>query len=687
MEKDTMAYQLAVLRDTQMVQRRQLEAMYPYIDWSKMPFSSYGDFFRLRSIIEDCGEVWTNAYGRSNEEDASMRKYLKDYSGKGRDIELFNFGYSKQSGFNGYVQDFRLVGSHSENVQFDESSFNIPINETPLTWHLMYDISAYNNHEWALNIHLSGNGIATLVFYHQNGDDTVIDKEIYFSEGVNVIPQLTEISASTEFAFSANTGSGVTAEQLPFYRGAIVSDGVDDHGVCTKDFALPDDYTVVAMRELLNSAGLIVGKASSTTNGAFLFEPEVSSNFSYGTNTVLSGRPLLFSYQTKSEYNGQPITPGESEDSEENPLRIFHNISSTKYRQAALYSFGIFNRTLTADELRTVENCMYAEWIYMTGKLEDLEYYDILDARFRSNDEAADKRSKWVGRFGKLHMTLHNYGYSQMSGWGGYPIKPFSDINQASGSEATPTKVKVTKIDSNGWVYRMGVSEILKTQNWRLKIHNPSGKSLFLYYLDPEGTSVQYKVPLFEGINTIPAYSEDFSDMLFGMSAFSIGEYIEVEQIPLYGGALVSDGVDDYAVSDEVIDEEIGGVVMLAEKISDPATSYGNVFSSSVGLGGSTGKEIAGLVSKGSDSIIMGDPWTSFGKNEDAAYGLDRSPIAPNNKLMVGNNNSHEWGNAALYQLRLIKTQPTDIQLEAIKWQCRKEHEDYLIHRGWKEIG
>ena len=125
---------------------------------------------------------------------------------------------------------------------------------------------------------------------------------------------------------------------------------------------------------------------------------------------------------------------------------------------------------------------------------------------------------------------------------------------------------------------------------------------------------------------------------------------------------------------------------MLAEKISDPATSYGNIFSSSVGLGSSTGKEIAGLVSQGSDSIIMGDPWTSFGKNEDAAYGLDRSPIAPNNKLMVGNNNSNEWGNAALYQLRLIKTQPTDIQLEAIKWQCRKEHEDYLIHRGWKEV-
>ena len=59
----------------------------------------------------------------------------------------------------------------------------------------------------------------------------------------------------------------------------------------------------------------------------------------------------------------------------------------------------------------------------------------------------------------------------------------------------------------------------------------------------------------------------------------------------------------------------------------------------------------------------------------------------PNTKIFIQSSGENtEFGQNALYQLRLIKTQPTDVQLEAIKWQCRKEHDDYLIHMGWKEV-
>lgn len=448
-----------------------------------------------------------------------------------------------------------------------------------------------------------------------------------------------------------------------------------------KDFALPEDYTVVAMREQLgNNQTPLLAKTHIVGAGAFHFD--ATDAISYAHNNTIS-KPQLFSYQSKTSYNGTTIIAGNAIDTVDDKLFLFKTREETTYyKKAALYSFGVFNRTLTAEELALVEDCMYLELEYNTTILDNIEYYDILDARYRSNEEAKDKRNKWNGRLGKLHLTLNNYTYSQKSGWNGYPFEPFNILDYASNSDATESKVKITKLNSMGWICYLTIGAS-KTNEWRLRVHNPFGKKLYLIYINY--SECIKLVTLNEGINVIPPATEEFTNIAFEMNHFSVGEYIEVEQLPLYPGALVSDGVNDYAVSDETIDEEIGGVVMLAEKISDPVTSYGNIFSSSAGLGDSTGKEIAGLVSKGSDTIIMGDPWTSLSKSSDAAYGLARSPIAPDNKLMLGNNKSNEWGNAALYQLRLIKTQPTDTQLEAIKWQCRKEHEDYLIHMGWKD--
>lgn len=589
----TIGYQLNILRDTQMVQRRLLEKQFPYIDWARMPFSSYGDFFRLRGILDDCGAVWTNAYGRSNTEADGQRNFLEDYSGNGRDIELFNFGYSLQSGFNGYVQDFRKwgVNSYSSGTK-TESTASIQNNEA--TFGFLCDINNYINKEWKIYIECDEDANPKFLLVNQQSDsETTVQQEVPLNaNGVTTIPAFETVDGSTRAVISWAVHKKSSFFQIAPYQGAIVGDGIDDYGQCVKDFALPDDYTVVAMREILgnNPEGVaLISKSKGSIpndNQTFLFDyipptAGYTQALSYGKWSTAITAKKLFSWLTKTSYNDNTFESGTAMD-DGNDLIVFKSTpQATTYMSAALYSFGIFTRTLTEEELRIVENCMYAEWICMTGKLEDIEYYDILDARFRSNEEDADKRNRWTGRLGKLHMTLNNYAYSGNSGWNG-----------ETGED---------------------------------------GK-------------------------------------------------------PLYGGALVSDGVDDNAVSDEVIDEEIGGVVMLAEKISDPVTPYGNIFSSTVELGGSSGKEIAGLVSKGSDSIIMGDPWMSFGKNEDAAYGLDRSPIAPNNKLEVGNNKSNEWGNAALYQLRLIKNQPTDIQLEAIKWQCRKEHDDYLIHMGWKEV-
>ena len=680
----TIGNQLNILRDTQMVQRRLLEKQFPYIDWKKMPFSSYGDFFRLRGIIDDCGAVWTNAYGRSNTEADGQRKFLQDYSGNDRDIELFNFGWRRQSGYNGYV-----YGMNSfiipEDVTGTKTESFISVTNTLLSGGT-HSASFYNvpaelkTKSWKVFVEKEDDVDVKIAWFSADYSEF---KHIPLNNGLNTIPGLTEEESTVylSMAIDLQHGKSVKITEIPEYRGAIVSDGVDDYGQCTKDFALPDDYTVVAMREILKniSETCVISKSSEISKGAFQFENISNNNlksFSYGGQNILQNFAKLFSYQTKSQYNDTSISHNSAVDTVEDKLCLLKiRGHSNNSAQVALYSFGIFTRTLTEDELRIVENCMYAEWIAMTGKLEDIEYYDILDARFRSNDEAADKRDRWVGRLGRLHMTLNNYAYSQMSGWNGWPFLPFSDFGYEDLSDTTENKAKITKLSSSGWLCYMGIGAS-KTNEWRLRIHNPFGKKLYLIYVNDD--SLVKHVTLNEGINVIPPATEEFTTVAFNMNAFSIGEYIEVEQLPLYGGALVSDGVDDYAVSDEVIDEEIKSAVFHAYGMN---TGYA-YFVERNGHPDNENYRLALLYRKDSNTFIhSGIPLPNNNMPHSISFPWD----IIGNKMYIGTAGGVEFGHTALYQLRLIKTQPTDVQLEAIKWQCRKEHEDYLIHMGWKD--
>lgn len=683
----TIGNQLNILRDTQMVQRRRLEKMFPYIEWDRMPFSSYGDFFRLRGILDDCGAVWTNAYGRSNTEADGQRNFLEDYSGNGRDIELFNFGYSKQSGFNGYVQDFRKTDSNYISGSISESRVDVTnISESASNqWIVWIAKTNYVNKAWEAYVEYDRSNVS-LVFY--NSDYETIKSVGLQSGAINKIPALTddEWSQISNMAFSVPKGVHLTLTQVPLYPGALVGDGVDDYGQCDKDLALPDDYTVVAMREMFNDAGApIVSKSHLRDNGAFILEANSGKTYSYGGENDVNW-PKLFSYQTKNIYNGEAITSGTGTDTEEDKLNIFRfGKDNSAFCRAALYSFGIFTRTLTEDELRIVENCMYAEWICMTGKLEDIEYYDILDARFRSNDESEDKRNRWVGRLGKLHMTLNNYAYSEMSGWDGYPINWESWNNvvipqQGGLIEASKNIIKVKNFGAfPSWSITCN-NEIASIPEMRIKISGlKTGASLF-FIKQVSDTRTKLMTATRDGIYTVPADTSAPDYYAIYCNGYSANEDADltIELIPDYGGALVSDGVDDYAVSDEVIDEEIKAIVASGEPINEN-TNYLFYMGQS---GAEDSNRIGAYFSDNKICFYPNDVLSDL--SADGIYAHSGFSLNPNSELYIARA-FLEYGASALYQLRLIKTQPTDTQLEAIKWQCRKEHDDYLIHMGWKD--
>lgn len=704
------------LWNVQMVQRRHLEKLYPYLDWSKMPFSSYNDFFRLKNIIDDCGAVWTNAYRRSNNEAADTRKYLYDYSGNGRDIELFNFAFAGGSGYNGFVENYYLsekwgsLDSWSINtLNADKTEIHISeLKNEGLYWLFLSNIGSDPvGSQYKFKIKITG--LSDYINSGKNISINIGDSKTPLSTSADGVYEYTytktdeTINIGVTLSCSAgNQGKcDITVKQLPDYPCALVSDGVDDYGQCIKDFALPDDYTVCAIRKYLtdnNNSGALVSKGSVAGRGAFYFEYNVEAGYSYG-NVFYNAFPALFSYQAKSSYNGKVITAGTSSDTNDNKLNIFRDTENGLYKKAALSSFGIFTRTLTEDELRIVENCMMAEYIAMTGILDDVEYYDILDARFRSNDEDTDKRNKWTGRFGKLHMTLNNYAYSQMSGWNGSYINftGYWTCDQRS-SGLTDTKdgeykvifTNVDKIPAKGINYYQQVNTS-STIRVKARVSGLMLSEIFsLSYRNQEDTS-WIKLTDGAGDCTLEADVPATQTFLFDIANISdkVDRKITLEIIPIYPGALVSDGVDDYAVSDEVIDEPIGGVAFLAHPIQKGSAGY---------IFGAQWKKYSIFSYLGiEDKIIIGDTGTNessatikeLSRNTDDFYSMSRVPSVPGYEFVVAllQKDAHdEFGKNAIYQLRLIKSQPTDIQLEAIKWQMQKEHEDYLIQNGWMEI-
>ena len=576
----TTADKLELLLRTKERQKEYLQEKYPLLDFETIPFRAYLDLFQGRSYVPGFVGGWKayGRYGRSNDEDADTRKYLYDYSGNGRDIELFNFGWTEDSGYNSTT-----------------------------------------------------------------------------------------------------------------YPGALVSDGVDDYGQCIKDFALPDDYTVVAVRKITNGNG--TGFASKgNTSGAFIFDAtsdKVGSNaWSYGKVTYASPMPALFSYQTKTSYNGKTITPGTAEDTEADPFYIFTHVKNG-YSQAALYDVRIYDHTLTAEELQAVKDEMMADYEAATGGgIADVTYVADWDGKGRSNDEEETMRSQWIDKATGKVIDLHNYAYAEMSGWNGYS-EDFNHITGPSPSDITDHILLYTVTSANnGWIWsRYSASSTYNTiASMRIKIIGVSSLSgtLRYYYIPDENPTTRFFIDInSDGIYTLPSSvkytgegSHNIGLYLMNLSEASIGKTMKVEQLPLYPGALVSDGVDDYGKMRGTLTDEVG--TMLVYSVT-PTTDTENKYV----LRCSSGSDASMLVyyRNTNGNMYIGEP------NKAVLGGiieyLSREPGAPNAEFFIASGGFGGYGKSALSRLILIKEQLDECQIDFLEWKVSKEYRDWLKEKGY----
>ena len=266
--------------------------------------------------------------------------YLKDFSGNGHDMQLYNFAKKLGSGIGKYEADY---STWTKAAGVISTPFGLKITEPTHNYWILY----------TSNITVSAHKVKILGI-PEGGEFRYLGVHI-LKNGINELPKMEEHPSAIGFTLHKGTTQpsdwvGLSVEQIPDYEGALVSDGIEDYGK-VENLPIYKDYTVVADREIIdglaeNADGGVAVRGTSISNGAFGFDYK-NEVYSFATpNSKVIDVERFISYQSKYVNNGTNIDAGNIVDT--NPLTIGKLGSSTdKYSKLALWSFLLFPYSLS----------------------------------------------------------------------------------------------------------------------------------------------------------------------------------------------------------------------------------------------------------------------------------------------------------------------------------------------------
>lgn len=299
------------------------------------------------------------------------------------------------------------------------------------------------------------------------------------------------------------------------------------------------------------------------------------------------------------------------------------------------------------------------------------------DGKDRSNDEEESMRSQWIDKATGKVINLSNYSFSKMSGWNGYQFEWSawrSDIADKGGTVIRKqTSIRVTNFGPNpNWTiaYIEGLDSI-GSFNIRVTGLKTGARLIF------SGANSLLTINE-DGIYTVPADASAPLVYFFQANGYSANENADllIEQLPVYPGALVSDGVDDYGQTRDVIDEEVGTMLVFADEELVANAYIMRSINSDVDAAGVACWKYNNLVYLGRPNTIV--------DTSAPLFVLTRTPASPNYNMTVGAGDySYGFGKSALRRLILIQERLDDAQVEFLKWKVGKEYRDWCIANGY----
>lgn len=544
--------------------------------------------------------VWS-AYGKSN--DSTDRNIIKNkIKDRGGDFELINFNYEGTSGYNGYPvifgkdKTYQYV-NHSPN--YNQTTINVTHFNTRQALLYSYiqrngELTSYNRDYPSYKIKVSGleEGFGLMYQYNSKADATSVNALRIEANGIYTIPKsfasdgsLTNANIWVGFVFTGTEQEqcNVTIEVLPEYKGAVVTDGVDDMIISTKTVSEmlegSNEVTVISMiRQIKNSPDSII-------RNNWMFRPEYYLENRVSDESI--GKSGIYGY-TSSNISGAQVSVinnilGDKNDYtgnskiESTSLDYFsvegfrHSDGNMWYlSQVAWYWTFIAKRVLTEDEINLIIEKYNLD---RPGEIVKPDvYYDIKRQKITNENHSSfdDELTDFSGN--GHNMKLYNIAWEGNSGIGNYPVvfganKTWKNLRAEDNNlsyKLIANSITVYKVLPNSgaimWTY-IKENEIIREieiPSFTVKVSGTkNGDRVRYYYVDENST---FKNTIFDitedGTYVLPkcnklqiTESTPSTNIFIGFVIIlndnpSTGVTIEV--IPSNENAICLDGVDDY---------------------------------------------------------------------------------------------------------------------------------------------
>lgn len=545
--------------------------------------------------------VWS-AYGKSN--DSTDRNIIKNkIKDRGGDFELINFNYEGTSGYNGYPvifgkdKTYQYI-NHSPN--YNQTTINVTHFNTRQALLYSYvqqngELTSYNRDYPSYKIKVSGleESFGLTYQYNSKANATSVSALRIEANGIYTIPKsyasdgsLTNANIWVGFVFTGTEQEqcNVTIEVLPEYKGAVVTDGVDDMIVSQntiEEMGITDKFTVVSMIHQITLRG---ATAAALTN--YIRQP---IGHEYVRNHVANiGKTGIYGYAV---YDVNHSSAGNSHiintilgDKNDYSIHITGNLSQGKFSvqgyingdnnavelsQVAWYWTFIANKLLTEDEINLIIEKYNLD---RPGEIVKPDvYYDIKRQKITNENHSSfdDELTDFSGN--GHNMKLYNIAWEGNSGIGNYPVifganktweymPTYNFIYSNSGS-----KIHITKVlhAGNGMLFSYAkINDVLQNikeiPSFKVKVSGLEGNSTLRYsYIKTEDAKYQTLFDLNNGVHEVPKSlvptDAVVNNTWIGFTIMPIYEEVRefdcditIEVIPSDENTICLDGVDDY---------------------------------------------------------------------------------------------------------------------------------------------
>lgn len=500
-----------------------------------------------------------SALGLTNEQMAANPVWV-DKTGNGRDIQLKNFSWKGMSGVGGYVQDFNDFRNNAtvDKIRIDEQGSN-SIKVTILTTgignaiYMLKGIYQFNK-SYFIKISSEGydEGDMALSFYAPSTSTATTVTVSLNPNGVTEIPAIKEDDFLAVYINVSGKVGSFTIEQLPLYPGALVFDGVDDYGTCDNFPILTKEkgYTVVALRQYLFNAtdkirSLVTNAPSSIVSRSTLTFELIGSNgkkmnFSFGRGNLVSDfEPNVFSYMTSKSYNGKTITPGDVTESNKRILVGNFSENGEYGSNVAIWELVFLDHDATEEELTKIKDYFVKTYPW----LFPYQAWTVVGKTNEDEDRATIANITGNGN----NLVLSNFGFAEGSGYGLYktPFELYPSVQHSSKYSLSFSKFALGDHNLIIAPKQNDLSYDIKVKVTGLK----DGVKFKWGWIGTIGTTGYIDITT-DGIHMLNKPASQIRQLIVEFAEdFDPDHVVTIEQIPEYEGYLVTDGVDDKAVS------------------------------------------------------------------------------------------------------------------------------------------